>query len=455
MSTQTAPDIDALVGELLARRSWSRDRLVAHVSDALRALLRHAVSASPYYRETLGPLAGEREIVLEELPTLPKQTLMEEWDRIVTDPRLRLGDAERFLEGRPGLHLDEYRVFVTGGSTGTRGIFVSGRGEFAMTMAGMLRTVVDTGIRPETRLASIGSPSPFHLSNQVFAAFRSGRDGSPRLDVTMPLGDIVGALNAYRPEAILTYPTILGLLADEQIAGRLDIAPTMLGTGSEVLSEEVRARADDAWGTRVVDVYVSTEAGMMASEVDGGEGPQIWEDTVILEPVDEQNRPVAPGIPSHKVLLTNLWYRAQPLIRYELADSITLAMEDEPDGRPFRRITRIDGRSADILRLAARDGGEVAVPPFHVRSAFGRIAEVRQYQLRQTPDGFHALVVLTPGSPRDTPERVRAALASAFEKAGALCPSLDVEAVDAIARQGTGAKLPLIAAAARETAAVG
>ena len=222
MSTQTAPDIDALVGELLARRSWSRDRLVAHVSDALRALLRHAVSTSPYYRETLGPLAGEREIVLEELPTLPKQTLMEEWDRIVTDPRLRLGDAERFLKGRPGLHLDEYRVFVTGGSTGTRGIFVSGRGEFAMTMAGMLRTVVDAGIRPETRLASIGSPSPFHLSNQVFAAFRSGRDGSPRLDVTMPLGDIVGALNAYRPEAILTYPTILGLLADEQIAGRLD-----------------------------------------------------------------------------------------------------------------------------------------------------------------------------------------------------------------------------------------
>ena len=90
---------------LLARRTWSRDRLVAHVSDALRALLRHAVSASPYYRETLGPLADEREIVLEELPTLPKQTLMEEWDRVVTDPRLRLGDAERFLEGRPGLHL--------------------------------------------------------------------------------------------------------------------------------------------------------------------------------------------------------------------------------------------------------------------------------------------------------------------------------------------------------------
>ena len=100
MSTQTAPDIDALVGELLARRTWSRDRLVAHVSDALRALLRHAVSTSPYYRETLGPRAGEGEIVLEELPTLPKQTLMEEWDRIVTDPRLRLGDAERFLEGR-------------------------------------------------------------------------------------------------------------------------------------------------------------------------------------------------------------------------------------------------------------------------------------------------------------------------------------------------------------------
>jgi hypothetical protein len=38
----------------------------------------------------LGPDAADGEVPLAELPTLPKATLMDNFDRIVTDPRLRL-----------------------------------------------------------------------------------------------------------------------------------------------------------------------------------------------------------------------------------------------------------------------------------------------------------------------------------------------------------------------------
>lgn len=47
-------------------------------------------------------------------------------------------------------------------------------------------------------------------------------------------------------------------------------------------------------------------------------------DWVLLEPVDERHRPTPPGVPSHTVLLTNLANRVQPLIRYDLGDSVTL-----------------------------------------------------------------------------------------------------------------------------------
>ena len=40
----------------------------------------------------------------------------------------------------------------------------------------------------------------------------------------------------------------------------------------------------------------------------------------IVELVDADNRPVPPGVPSARVLVTNLTNLTQPLIRYELND---------------------------------------------------------------------------------------------------------------------------------------
>jgi hypothetical protein len=54
-------------------------------------------SASPYYREAFGDMGNDVE--LERLPTLPKSTFVDEFDRIVTDPRVRLADLEAHLAG--------------------------------------------------------------------------------------------------------------------------------------------------------------------------------------------------------------------------------------------------------------------------------------------------------------------------------------------------------------------
>ena len=54
--------------ELLERDRWSRDHVLAHQAERVQALITHAVSRSPYYREALGADAAERP--LTELPTL-------------------------------------------------------------------------------------------------------------------------------------------------------------------------------------------------------------------------------------------------------------------------------------------------------------------------------------------------------------------------------------------------
>jgi phenylacetate-coenzyme A ligase PaaK-like adenylate-forming protein len=145
------------------------------------------------------------------------------------------------------------------------------------------------------------------------------------------------------------------------------------------------------------------------------------------------------------VLVTNLVNRTQPLIRYELSDSATLADGPDPTGLPYDRIAAVDGRSDDILRFPGARGGEVAVHPYRLRTPFAAFAELRQYQIVQRDDGLEVRIVLQPKAPVDTPARVGAALRDALEEGGALSPPIEVVPVDAIEREhGHAAKLKLV-----------
>jgi phenylacetate-coenzyme A ligase PaaK-like adenylate-forming protein len=249
--SSAADRLRALATEQLARDGWSRDRLLDYQGERLAALIAHAVAASPYYREVLGRDAASGQVPLRELPTLPKATLMDNFDRIVTDPRLRRSELEAHLSGpepdRP--YLGRYKLFTTAGTTGVRGLFVEDAGEFASWIATCLRGLASWGLGPATRLAGIGSPSPLHISNQVYAALLAGRpSAAPRLTVTTPLPEMVAALNAFQPEALTAYPSVAAALAEEQLRGRLRISPGLVATSSEVQTADMRLRMTEAWG---------------------------------------------------------------------------------------------------------------------------------------------------------------------------------------------------------------
>ena len=429
--------------ELLERDGWSRGRLLEYQRARLRTMIEYAVEHSAYYREALGPDAAEAE--LSDLPTLPKALLMDELDRVVTDPRLRRRDLESFLDEADAgaLYLDEYRLFSTSGTSGVPGLFVYSQREFAHWAAVFLRGFLRLGVTGDTRMTGIGAPSALHLSRQIAGALIAGREGAPKLAVTMPTPVIVEALATYRPEVLVGYPTVVAVVAQEQLKGRLDIAPRVVVTGSEVLTEDASRTIEAAWGSEPVDMYASTELGVIAMGSLDRVGMHVCEEGIV-EIVDEDGRPVPPGEPGSKVLLTNLVNTVQPLIRYELTDSVIPAEGLDPSGRPFDLIACVDGRSDDVLTLPAAGGGEVRVHPFRLRSPFVRLPEVRQYQIVHREHELLVRIVPLRDAGSELSGRVGSAVESALAGAGASM-AVSVQVVDEIEReQGHAAKVKLV-----------
>ena len=243
--------------ELMERDRWTRDDLLAYQRERVRALITHAVAQSPYYRETLGADAAERP--LAELPTLPKATLMAEFDRVVTDPRLRLADLRAHLAGPDPSQsfLGAYRVATTSGTTGRRAIIAFTHDEAAAWRAVSGRPMMRLGIGLGPRFAALGSPSPVHVTRQVLVP---PGVPAPPISAATPISELVAALNAQQPEVLVGAVGVWRALAEEQIAGRLQIAPRAALFSSESVTADVRRRVRDAWGIEPMSGYAATEA---------------------------------------------------------------------------------------------------------------------------------------------------------------------------------------------------
>lgn len=195
------------------------------------------------------------------------------------------------------------------------------------------------------------------------------------------LDDLVAQLNAFAPGALTAYPSMLGLLAAEQADGRLRVHPTLLETGGESMTPEARGFASAAFGTPVHDVYGASEFNPMG--FDCAEGwLHVHGDWLVLEPVEADFTPTPPGRPSHTVLLTNLANRVQPLLRYDLGDSVLVRPDPCPCGCVLPAL-RVSGRCDDVLHLDAADGRSVGVPPLAIVPLLAGPG-VRRAQLVQT-----------------------------------------------------------------------
>jgi len=421
------------LGPYTGRLGWDASQLAHHQRERLRLLLTHAAGHSPFHARRLrGVDPSQFELAdLARLPVMTKAEMMAQFDAVVTDPRLSKHQVEQHLAAslhEPSLLLDEYVCLTSGGSSGLRGIFVQTLSEFADFVAslvrpGYARALAAGGPPPEGLvLGLVAAASPVHSSGFGAAVATGPPVRLIPAPATLPLTEIVARLNTAQPPALMGYAAKLAELAREQLAGRLSITPRSVVTNAEVLTPADRAVMEQAFAVPVIDSFVSTE-GLVGHSEPGGSVLSFAADMCLAELVDDDNDPVPAGVPSAKVLVTNLHNFTQPLVRYELTDRFTSPHATPAGGWPR---ASIEGRADDVFRY-----GGVAVHPHVIRSALSGDGAVREYQVRQTKHGVDVDCVT--GGRLDTAV-LAARLADGLRQAGLTQPEVNITIAEAIPR---------------------
>jgi phenylacetate-CoA ligase len=229
----------------------------------------------------------------------------------------------------------------------------------------------------------------------------------------MPIPAQVDVIEARSPHYLLTYPSNARALCRYAQAHPVRLPDLQaVHTYGEPLTPDVRDACRETWGAPVRDVYSCEELGFIALQCPRHEHYHVQSESVLVEILDGEGRPVPPG-GIGEVVLTSLHNFAMPLLRYAIGDYAE-AGGPCPCGRGLPVLTRVLGRRRNQVALP---DGRRSWPD--IGAIWAAIPGVDQIQvIQRRPD--HVEVRFARPSPLSAPEvpvvgeRIRAALGHPF-----------------------------------------
>ena len=150
-------------------------------------------------------------------------------------------------------------------------------------------------------------------------------------------------------------PSYALFLYESIIAAGMNISDLNLHTGifgAEPWSEKMRSEIESKLQIKALDIYGLSEImgpGVGMECCDAQDGLHIWEDHFLIEIIDPETGEQLPLGESGELVITTITKEAQPLIRYRTRDITRIEAIPCRCGRTHRRISRIQGRSDDML----------------------------------------------------------------------------------------------------------
>ena len=177
----------------------------------------------------------------------------------------------------------------------------------------------------------------------------------------------------HRPDYLVGYSTSLEIFALENIERQSEFAKLKLkgviATAASFSDEESSQMISRVLHAPVIMEYGSEENGVIAYTDKSGAYRVFWQNTM-LEGWDTD-------LPLRKnLLITSLYPRCVPIIRYEQGDELELCSSEN---KPYSltRFKHLHGRAGDYIEL--EDGSRIMPVSFH--SIIKQISQIRAYQI--------------------------------------------------------------------------
>lgn len=170
-----------------------------------------------------------------------------------------------------------------------------------------------------------------------------------------------------KPTAIVAVPSFILKLIQYANEHKIDINSTSVKKAI-CIGENIRntdfslntlgKRITEGWNIKLFSTYASTEMQTAFTECSECKGGHLQPELLIVELLDETNRPVAAGQPG-EVTITTLGVEGMPLLRYKTGD--ICVYDDTPCacGRNTLRLSPIVGRKKQMIKFK----GTTLYPP--------------------------------------------------------------------------------------------
>ena len=320
----------------------SRDELVALQNERFLRQVRHAWEDVPYLRKKMVE-AGvclddiKSQADLHKLPFLSKADLRQAYPY--------------GLVGRP--LKDCVRIQSTSGTTGQRVVAFYTQHDIDIWEDMCARAIVAAGGTDEDVVQVsygyglfTGGPGLDGGSHRVGSLTIPASSGNTDRQI-MFIKDLSATILCCTP----SYAAFLGERMKEMGMGPADI-PLKAGIfGAEAWSEEMRRDIEATMGIKAFNIYGLTElcGPGVSFECSDQQGMHINEDYFIAEIIDPDTGEPLPDGEQGELVFTTLEKEAFPLIRYRTRDICSLTREPCPCGRTHVRMTRLKGRTDDML----------------------------------------------------------------------------------------------------------
>ena len=231
---------------------------------------------------------------------------------------------------------------------------------------------------------------------------------------TLPIDEQLERLIRARPHVITGHPSCLELVAEELHTRPPGFAPRLVVCRGELLNDSTRSMLRETFGCKTVDYYSCDEIGSIAWECPVNEHKlHISTDGCVVEIVDECGAPL-PAETEGFILVTNLFNRTMPFVRYRLGDRGSLLGEDDvccSCGYAGASLALLGGREEDYYWL--QDGRRISprVIDTQVASALAAPGQysyyAKRYQcIQETRDTIRVLVLPVEHAPADLAARI-------------------------------------------------